>query len=97
MLEIRKKSGKVRKGVNGQGKVRKFEKERKVKEKSRNFNMLSERKSFTIPSVQSDDLSFYENAISGRSHGNFSDVREKSGKMKVEKGDCFKMTSTFYK
>ena len=34
--------------------------------------------------LQSDDLRVYQNTIS-RSQGNFSEVREKSGKMKVEK------------
>ena len=39
---------------------------------------------YTIPSVHSHDLSFYQNATS-RSQRNFSEVREKSGEMKVEK------------
>ena len=53
--------------------------------KVRESKQLSESKSLTgtIPQVQFDDLSFYQNAIS-RSQGNFSQVREKSGKMKVE-------------
>ena len=48
------------------------------------FKQLSKHKSLTITQVQSDDLSFYQNAIT-RSQGNSTEVREKSGKMKVEK------------
>ena len=57
---------------------------RKKGEKSGNLNSLPKRKSFTIPYVQSNDLSSYQNAIS-KSQGNSSLVRKKSGKMKVEK------------
>ena len=59
------KSGKEEKGWNTQGKVREFEK--KIGN-SGNLNSLSKRKSFVIPSVQSNDLSFYQNVIS-RSQG----------------------------
>ena len=45
--------------------------------------MLSERKSFTASQVQVES-SFCQNAIS-RGDGKFSEVREKSGKMRVEK------------
>ena len=44
----------------------------------------SENSRFIIPQVQSDYLSFYQKAIP-RSQGNFSEVWEKSGKIKVEK------------
>ena len=47
--------------------------------KVREFKLLSRSKSLTIPQVHSDDLSFYQNAVS-RSQENFSEVREKSGK-----------------
>ena len=43
------------------------------------FKQLSKSKSATIPQVQSDDLSFYQSAIS-RSQGNSSEVRESQGK-----------------
>ena len=63
--------------------VREFEEKR---EKSGNLNSLSKRKSFTISYVQSDDLSFHQNACISKSQGNSSEVREKPGKIKVEKG-----------
>ena len=53
------------------------------REKSGNLNSQSKRKSCTIPFVQSDDLSFYQNATS-KSQGNSFQVREKSGKIKVK-------------
>ena len=59
---------------------------RKKREKSANLNSLFKRKSFTISYVQSDDLSFHQNACISKSQGNSSEVREKLGKMKVEKG-----------
>ena len=62
-----------------QRKVKEFEKERKFRENSGNFNKLSERKFFAIPYVQSADFSVHQNTIS-RSQGNFWEVREKSGK-----------------
>ena len=71
VLEIREKSGNSRK-------------KRKVREKSVNFDRLSEPESSFPPQVQLVDLSFFQNAIS-RSQGKFSEVREKSGKTKVEK------------
>ena len=55
-----------------------------VREKSGNFNRLSEGISFIIPKVQSDDLSSFRTALS-RSQGNFSEVREKSRNMKFKK------------
>ena len=54
-----------------------------VREKSGNSDRLSEHKRFTTPQVQLDS-SFCQNAIS-KSHGKSSEVREESGKMKVEK------------
>ena len=56
---------------------------RKKGEKSGNLSSLSKHKSFIIPYVQFDDLSFYENAIS-KSQGNSSEVREKSTMMEDE-------------
>ena len=50
---------------------------------SGNFDLLSEPESSTTPQVQLD-LSFCRNVMS-RIQGKFSEVREKSGKMKVEK------------
>ena len=55
--------------------------------------MLSGGKIVTIPEVQSDDLSFYQNAMS-RSQGNFTEDRKKSRKMKVE--ECGHPVGTFY-
>ena len=49
-------------------------------ERSRNLNRLSECNSFTIPQVQSEDLSFYQNAIL-RSQGNFSKAKKSQGKV----------------
>ena len=49
-----------------------------------NLDRLFKLKSFIIPKVQPDDLSFYQSVLS-ISQVNFSEVREKSGKMKVEK------------
>ena len=62
------------------------ESEGKNREKSGNLNSLSKGKSLTIPYVQSDDLSFHQNAIS-KSQRNSTEVKEKPGKMKVEKRD----------
>ena len=56
---------------------------RKSREKSGNFDRLSESKSFTTPQVQLDDLSFCQNAIPG-SHGKFSKVREEAGESQVK-------------
>ena len=43
---------------NSQGKVREIDKKGEVREKSRNFGRLSERKGFATLQVQLDDLSF---------------------------------------
>ena len=52
-------------------------------ETSGNLNRLSNEK--VLPFLRFNlGLSFYQNTIS-RSQGNFSEVREKSGKMKVQK------------
>ena len=75
MREIREKSGKVKKCLIVRVESEKFEKNEENQGKSGNLNRLYERKSFTIPWVQSDDLSFYQNPTS-RSQGNFSEVRE---------------------
>ena len=53
------------------GKVRKVKKGKIVKEKSGNFERLSEPKRSTTPQVQPNDLNFCQNAIS-RSQGEFS-------------------------
>ena len=54
------------------------------REKSTNFDRLPGLKNSSTPQVQLDDLSFFHNAIS-RSQGKFIEVRDKSGKTKVEK------------
>ena len=48
---------------------------------------VTEPKSSSTPQVQTDDLSFFQHAIL-RIQGNFSEVREKSGKTKFEKS-CY--------
>ena len=45
------------------GKVREFNKKRKVREKSGNYGRLSEPQSSTSPQVDLDDLGFCQNAI----------------------------------
>ena len=54
--------------------IRGFGERKKVREKSGNFDRLSEPKSSSILQVQLDDLSFFQNAIS-RSQGKFSEVK----------------------
>ena len=61
------------------GKVREFEKKGKIRDKTGNSNRLSEHKSSIIAEVQSDDLSFYQNAMS-RSQGIFTEVRKSQGR-----------------
>ena len=82
--EIKEKSWKVKKSWNSQAKVREFEKNEESWRKVRKFKQLSKSKSLTLPYVQSDDLSFYQNAVS-RSQKNSlrsgkSQGRWKSGK-----------------
>ena len=65
VLEIRKKSGKVKRAKILREKSGNFrEKKSKVSGKSRNSDMLSKHKSLTILYVQSDDVSFYHNKVS---------------------------------
>ena len=64
VLEIREMSGKVKKGLNSQGKVRELTKMRKVWEMSVNFDKLSEPKSSLIDQVQLVDLGFFQIATS---------------------------------
>ena len=78
VLEIRAKSGKVERGYF-QGKF-----EEKRRGKSGNLNRSLEHNSLFITLVQSRDLSFYQNVMSG-SQGNFPEVWEKSGRMEVRK------------
>ena len=61
------------------GKSGNFEKKEDSQGKVREFDRLSERKSVTTTEDQLDNLSFCHNALS-RSHGKFSEVRDKSGK-----------------
>ena len=58
---------------------------RKVREKSGNLIRLSDRQSFTIPYVQFDGLSFYQNALSV-SQGNFLEGRESQGEVREDEG-----------
>ena len=80
VLEVREKSRKSKwaKTVR-ESEGKEEESKEKISEKLGNLNRLSERSSFTIPLVQSDDLSFYQNGIS-RSQGNFSEVRDSQGR-----------------
>ena len=54
-------------------------KKRKVREKARNFDRLSQYKGSSTSRYQLDDLRFCQNATS-RSQRKLSEVREKSGK-----------------
>ena len=72
VLEIREKSGNS--GKN-----------KKVREKSGNFDRLSGPKSSSIPQVQLDDLSFFQN-VTSRSQGKFSEARRSQGKRRSKKG-----------
>ena len=58
VLDISEKSGNVKKSKNSQGKVREFEKNRKVRETSGNFDRLSEPRRSITPQVQLDDVIF---------------------------------------
>ena len=63
-----------RQGCHCPGNRRKVREIEKGMKWSENFNRLSEHKNFTIPGVQVDDFSFYQNAMS-KSHGKFSEVK----------------------
>ena len=69
-LEVREQSRNLKRKDESQG-------------KSRNLNRLSESKNSAIPYVQSE-CQFNQNTMS-RSQEKFYEVREKSGKMKMEK------------
>ena len=91
VLEIREKSGKMRKGCNLQGKVREFEKrKRKVSEGSGNFDSLFQRKSSSLVNfklmVSAAAKMLYREVMenflrSGKSQGK---VRENESREKVD-------------
>ena len=56
VLEIRGKSGKVKRVQIIRGKAREFEENEESQGKVREFKQLSERKSLTIPRVQTDQV-----------------------------------------
>ena len=79
MVNVREKSGKMKRVEMARKKSGNWRKKKEKSGKVKELYSLSQDKRFDTPQVHLDDLGFCQNAISG-SHGKFSEVREKSGK-----------------